>query len=98
MNKEKLQQIADYIKTVPQQDFNMECYKTCVLGHSTDKGLIEYSVNIFGSDPFFITHSDWQYTDNTPIGASKRIEYLIKHGTVPYNWRDMMKGKVPLCY
>lgn len=35
--------------------------------------------------------------DNTPIGAAKRIRYLIEKG-LPTNWLEQMNGKAPLSY
>jgi hypothetical protein len=42
-------------------------------------------------------HGMWNEVDNTPIGASKRIKYLIEHG-LPENWREQMNGEAPLSY
>jgi hypothetical protein len=39
----------------------------------------------------------WFTVDNTPIGASKRIEYLINHG-LPHNWEEILNGYEPICY
>jgi hypothetical protein len=36
-------------------------------------------------------------TDNTPIGAAKRIIWLITEG-LPENWREQITGEDPLCY
>jgi hypothetical protein len=45
--------------------------------------------------------SEWEDSaagpDNTALGAAKRIDYLLEHG-VPDDYREMMMGKIPLCY
>lgn len=41
--------------------------------------------------------SKWTYVDDTPLGASKRIEYLINHG-LPSNWVEILNGYEPICY
>lgn len=41
--------------------------------------------------------ASWYKVDNTPIGASKRINYLLEHG-LPKNWYEQMIGEEPLCY
>lgn len=126
MNRENLKKLADFIKTVPQEIFDMrdirrgrtdnaECDSVgCVIGHATvlyegelprysDSGSIDFSAfwNRFGELPFidssWIVCSSWKYVDNTPLGASKRIEWLLKHG-LPKNWENQMNGKAPLCY
>jgi hypothetical protein len=35
--------------------------------------------------------------DPTPVGASRRILYVLEHG-VPYNWEGQIKGRSPLSY
>lgn len=39
----------------------------------------------------------WKNSDNTPIGAAKRIVYMLEHG-LPEYWIDQMLGREPLCY
>lgn len=39
----------------------------------------------------------WEYTDDTPQGAAKRIEYYLEHG-LPDNFEEQMYGDDPLCY
>lgn len=41
--------------------------------------------------------SEWSKADNTPEGASKRIEYFLKNG-VPKNWQKQIKKLAPLSY
>lgn len=40
---------------------------------------------------------EWYGVDNTPEGASRRIEYLLRMG-LPENWRSQMMGNAPLSY
>ena len=42
-------------------------------------------------------HSKWRNTDNTPMGAALRIEWLLNHG-LPENWKNQMRGREKLCY
>lgn len=50
------------------------------------------------SDEWVWCFSDeWKTVDNTPIGASKRILWLIKNG-LPDDWCDQMLGESRLCY
>ena len=124
MNKENLQKMADYIKTIPQNMFDMNTYRDgqthlpecdsvgCILGHCTilddkidNKGYINFSqwgekftgIDENDSEWDWCFHSLWASSDNTPLGASKRIEWLIKHG-LPYDWREQMWGEEPLRY
>ena len=39
----------------------------------------------------------WSETDNTPIGAALRIEWLLNNG-LPVNWKNQMYGDDELCY
>ena len=41
--------------------------------------------------------SIWSETDNTPIGAALRIEWLLNNG-LPENWFCQMYGEEELCY
>jgi hypothetical protein len=40
----------------------------------------------------------WETTDNTPKGAAKRIRWAVKHGGIPSNWHEQMKGHVPVSF
>src|SRR5690242_9122945 len=111
MKRKNLQALADYLKTLPQEVFDMEDIRTgqketaecdsvgCVIGHATvlfEQDLPRYiSENIdfpkfwqkFSGlmledydSSYWIVASTWSQVDNTPIGASKRIEWLLKHG------------------
>ena len=126
MNRENLQKLADFIKTVPQEIFDMEDIRTgqtedakcdsvgCVIGHATAlydgelprraiTGSIDFSAfwQEFGGlhylDSCWIVCASWTQVDNTPLGASKRIEWLLKNGR-PENWNEQMNGNAPLCY
>ena len=39
----------------------------------------------------------WVLTDNTALGASKRIKHLLENG-VPIDWCEQMCDESPLCY
>lgn len=41
--------------------------------------------------------SRWKGVDNTPLGASKRIRYLVEVG-LPEDWEKQSKGEIDLCY
>lgn len=81
----------------------------CAAGHGPYAGIIKaneswtsYVTRAFGlhvSDPArsWCFSSQWCNTDNTPLGAAKRIEWLLEHG-VPENWREQITRKEPLCY
>lgn len=45
----------------------------------------------------FMFAPQWVDSDNTPIGAAKRIRWALKHG-VPKNWAAQMNGEAKLCY
>lgn len=133
MNKENLQKMADYIKTIPPETFHMSHYRDdsafdrecksvgCVIGHCTvldDEENIprdptnninfqKWSLKFTGlgigdndqkQDQWsWCFSAAWSHKDNTPTGASKRIEWLLKNG-LPKNWRDQMTGFASLCY
>lgn len=102
MNTKLLQQIADYVRTVPPEEFAMDDWEKCVIAHSEHKGLISKcffveTTNLTDNQAVFIACQQWYKVDNTPEGAAKRIEYLIEYG-LPHDWRLMMEGAIPLCY
>ena len=129
MNRVNLQKMADHIKTIPQEMFDMGCYRRdylpefepecktigCVIGHCTvlDPDLfIKIREKNFPFDVWSETYTslatmsrewcwcfsdEWQFVDNTPLGASKRIEWIINNG-LPENWQEQMCGKEELCY
>jgi len=130
MNKSNLQLMADHIKTIPQEVFDMQDYRKnnllsiecgsigCDIGHCIQLDPDSKNVPInkhFETIDFFkwsenFTELDgnsdewnwcfdsrWKSTDNTPLGASKRIEYLINNG-LPENLRNQMFGYMKLCY
>lgn len=45
----------------------------------------------------YLFGSLWKYSDNTPKGASLRIEYYINNG-LPRSWREELEGNVKLSY
>lgn len=130
MNRHNLQRMADFLKTVPQEKFNMEYFRKensdlgskdcksvgCAIGWCTvlddeeniprdvDGDIIfdKWSEKFTGLDPE-LEEWDWCFSliwsevDNTPIGASKRIQWLLDHG-LPENWEDQKEGEAPLCY
>lgn len=127
MNRENLQRAADYIKTIPQEFFDMGEYRMdgsrrshkcnsigCVIGHTTildkyeniprnEDGWIDFGswADIFygltGGQNSWCFSGIWDDVDNTPIGASKRIQWLLDHG-LPQDWKAQMNGESPLCY
>jgi len=130
MNKSNLQLMADHIKNIPQEMFNMKNYRRknnqeeincnsvgCVIGHCVQ---LDPDPENIPRDGYFETihfydwsltftnidnenewswcfDSSWEKTDNTPTGASKRIEYLINHG-LPDDWKKQMNGITKLSY
>lgn len=40
----------------------------------------------------------WHHVDNTPLGASKRIEYLLDGNELPENWKEQILGDAELTY
>jgi hypothetical protein len=138
MNRENLQRMADYIRTIPQEKFDMSIYRSgqeetpecdsigCVVGHCTildseELPMVFYSKNIdfytwseqftgliktdssmpewrlHGPEWMWCFDTYWAATDNTPGGAARRIEWLLKNG-LPGNWEAQMMGEEPLCY
>lgn len=127
MNKENLQRMADFIKTIPQASFSMEVFRFgknntpkcssigCVVGHCTvlDKENLTFDEN---GDIEFLAWSEkftglsrssnewdwcfsggWTDNDDTPIGAAKRIEWLINKG-LPEDWKEQYHSEKELCY
>jgi hypothetical protein len=121
--------MANYIKNIPQESFNMITYRKgdtksiecnsigCVIGHCVSldrsKTIPRYheseeidfekwsgrftGLGYYDNEWDWCFSADWSDTDNTPIGASKRIEWLLKHG-IPKNWKDQIFGNAELCY
>lgn len=124
--------MADYIKTIPQEQFDMKKYRSthdsyshecnsvgCVIGHCI---ILEEESSVMNlplsshphggidftrwSERFTGLHrtskewdwcftDDWSLFDNTPPGASKRIEYMLKYG-VPSDFDVPMQADVDL--
>lgn len=132
MNRENLQRMADHIKTIPEDAFDMSAYRYanhissecntigCAIGHCTvldDKELPRFSTGgidfaEWSKDFTGLVRSDgsmnmdawawcfsaeWAHVDDTPLGASQRIEWLLEHG-LPHDWEDQMEGATGLCY
>lgn len=93
MDKIKLQEYADFIRTVPQEKFDMSSGTRCVVGHINKKYGNEgrhLSRALQGEDkqPYelqlnYIINPLWAKVDNTPAGAANRIEDIIKSGIPP---------------
>lgn len=45
----------------------------------------------------YLFYPSWCNIDNTPIGAAKRIRWVVEHG-VPDNADEQMRGEAPLSY
>jgi hypothetical protein len=56
-----------------------------------------YGVKEFSSEWYWMFGYGWYFTDNTRLGAAKRIEWYLENG-VPDDWGDQMHGEVPLVY
>ncbi len=127
MNKENLQRMADYIRTINPSNFSMEFWRNgqeqkpecdsvgCVIGHCTvldaenienfiqPNGKIDFDewsnhfTGIQSAEWYWCFDADWYYRDNTPEGAARRIEWLIKNG-VPEDWKSQMICEAALCY
>lgn len=72
----------------------------CAIGHSPYAGISKfiyeswssYSERVFGlcclsSKWNWCFDSDWAEVDQTPLGAAKRILYLLAHNAPPPQWR-----------
>lgn len=82
----------------------------CILGHATFlfPKPQAYSFPYFGEDTFEISsysitfdwlfHARWSDIDNTPIGAAKRIEYLLKNDIPPEWYIDIRFNIEPEIY
>lgn len=131
MNRENLQRMADYIKTIPERRFNMQFYGSnfnttpecnsvgCVVGHcsvfASEKDVKKFThkdtqgfdfvkwsekfsgLKAGGKKWSWCFSGSWSLSDNTAKGASKRIEWLLKHG-LPENSEGQERGHEPLCY
>jgi len=86
-------------------------FAACAVGHATHvKGLEayededswdEYIDRVFGSERLtyaWCFDDSWEEVDNTPEGASKRINYMLKHGTPDGfdDWRHISEEMVAL--
>lgn len=80
----------------------------CAVGHGPYAGIEKlkyeswssYSSRVFGlnGDDFDWCFSElWEYVDNSPVGAAKRINILIESG-LPFDWALQMKGFNELMY
>jgi len=64
-----------------------------------------WSKEFTGLDPnsigwCYLFGSFWTAVDNTPVGAAKRIRYLIENieNGAPEDWKAQMEGDAPLSY
>lgn len=68
------------------RDLDWRTYSERITGFSTE------------SDEWYWCFSDeWQYVDNTPKGAAKRIRYLVNYG-LPKNWEKQMFKREPYMF
>lgn len=66
---------------------------------------VDYGERVLGLTPYeesdeaweWCFGGDWQYSDNSPEGAAKRILYMLEHG-VPEDSFEQMAGDTALCY
>jgi hypothetical protein len=86
----------------------------CAVGHAPllfpplpgEDNWAKYSERVFGIQTtstlwMFMFSGAWAHVDNTPLGAAKRIEYVLDHPKFEPNSSevcDMMNRRVPLCY
>lgn len=94
-------------------DYSIECGTIgCAAGHGPHAGIPKYDsetwsqyiTRVFGLNIVASTiawrwcfDADWERTDNTPVGAAKRILWLLHNG-VPQNWHDIMYKEEPIPY
>ena len=94
----------------PNQSYRAECGTVaCAAGHLVKiakplmgEGWAELTSRVVGIEYgnrnwAWLFHEGWEGADNTALGASKRIRYLLEKGA-PENWEDQMLGDAPLCY
>lgn len=60
------------------------------------EGWLEYGERVFGIGPLeteweWCFGGGWRHYDDTPLGASKRIRYMLKHG-VPDGFNEFNSG------
>ncbi len=71
-----------------------------------DEDWYDYSRRVFTNatsqlkeDSIFtwVFHPKWKNTDNTSIGAAKRIKWFLENN-IPVYFREQLNGSLPLCY
>lgn len=86
---------------VSKKDYNECGTVACAAGYGPAAGIepkskesknwFVYVINNFtrgdGEVYFWCFSSDWAYVDNTPLGAAKRIRYMLKHRHIPVDIR-----------
>ena len=94
---------------------DVECGTTaCALGwaptiegleaSNEDSGWLSYCERVFDIESIsnewdFLFSGQWMYTDNTPLGASRRIRYLIDNDCPSRaHIKTMQNGDCGLCY
>ena len=58
---------------------------------------VEHAAAEIGNAWDWLFSPDWDETDNTPVGAADRIEWLLRNG-LPDNADEQSQGLAPLCY
>jgi len=99
MNRSNLALMADYLEGELKAPFDMGRMATCILGHRKHINFDWVNDVRCASDDEteWLFGYGWKYSDNTPIGAAKRIRYFLANG-VPYNWHEQITGKIPIQY
>ena len=99
----------EYDTFAPYAAHNADCGTVaCAAGHLAtivkplkDEGWIEFLDRVTGIDGaldwYWLFDGNWVRTDNTALGASKRIRYFLDNGA-PSNVYAQMRGDAPLCY
>ena len=94
----------------PHEAKNIECGTVaCAAGHLVNIALPFHreswnsfiarvaGIHLVSDAWVWLFHEDWVRTDNTALGASKRIRHFLDNGA-PNNVYAQMRGDAPLCY
>lgn len=110
-NRYNLVKLANYLEGLPSTQYadsprspryGIDYHLRRVFGKLPQSG--DYLKETLGihypsNEHAFLFQPSWQKVDGSPLGAAKRIHYLLAHGAPPYSfYQQAIEGVIPLFY
>lgn len=100
-----------YVGELRKRDYNICGTAACAAGHGPAAGIrakkyegwCDYCERVFGLKYYEIGWEwcfgdEWRAGDNTPLGAAKRITFMLNRREIPARFYSQQRGRRPLIY